>query len=513
MIQKFQNGISRHLAKLIFIFLILQPIFDVFSYFLAEKTGNNTLSTLLRFAMLAAVALIGFLVSDKKKLYLIIYAVMAIFWILHVLNCFRIGYQSLYEDTSNYLRIISLPVYTLSFITFFTKGKDVRGSVYLGFAANFALCVLFTVIPWVFFEPVYTYERLNIGIMGWFSVKNAQSAILCLLTPLTIYFAYRTKKYLVFLSALLITFTLLFFTGTKLTFYTIFLAAAAFIVLFAWNLKLKAIQYAAPLLMLVAVCYVFRAEAPMNVRESQSDHATYVYDQMVKEVAASKEGGSLFQEEETEDEEEAITPERLRKERKSLQEIYTDRDVYGKIFADINARFGVYNVMDAYENTAVTTTLSDSRELKTTYAKLVWEEKDFLTKLLGFEYSEMLYNNKIYDLENDFPAVFYFCGYIGFGIYMLFFLYFVFIVVRRFLRRPKDFLTVEMGAVGMTFVLALGAAQISGNVLRRPNVTAYFAITAAALYHLCVNKLPEKLMKVQEKQEKESVKISRLRKN
>lgn len=503
MIQKLQDSVSGHLAKLVFIFLILQPIFDVFSYFLAELTGSNTLSTLLRFAMLAVVALLGFLVSDKKRTYLIIYGVMAGFWVLHAANGFRIGYTSFYEDTSNYLRIISLPMYTLSFITFFTKGKDVRKSAYMGFAANFALCVLFTVLPWLFFEPVYTYETLEIGVMGWFSVKNAQSGILCLLTPITIYFAYRTKKYFVFLSALLVTFTLLFFTGTKLTFFSVFLVAGAFIFLFAINLKFKAIQYVVPLLVLVAACYVFRAEAPMNVRERASAYAVENYRQMVAEsLAASGEGtGSLLEEDEELQEEKEMTSERLRKERKNLQEVYADPAVYGPIFADINERFGVYNVMDAYENTAVTTTLSDSRERKTAFAKLVWEEKDFLTKLLGFEYSDMIYGESNSDLENDFPAVFYFCGYIGFGIYMLFFAYFVFIVIRRFIRRPKEFLTIEMGAVGMTFVLAIGAAQISGNVLRRPNVTAYFAITAAALYRLCVNHLPEKLVKAEKKKD------------
>ena len=44
-------------------------------------------------------------------------------------------------------------------------------------------------------------------------------------------------------------------------------------------------------------------------------------------------------------------------------------------------------------------------------------------------------------------------------------------------RGVQSFLTVEMGAVGMAFLLALIAAQISGNVLRRPNVTVYFAVT------------------------------------
>ena len=56
----------------------------------------------------------------------------------------------------------------------------------------------------------------------------------------------------------------------------------------------------------------------------------------------------------------------------------------------------------------------------------------------------------------------------------------------------QRFLTMEMGAVGMTFLLAAIAAQISGNVLRRPNVTVYFAIAAAYLCWLTVLKRRKK---------------------
>ena len=148
------------------------------------------------------------------------------------------------------------------------------------------------------------------------------------------------------------------------------------------------------------------------------------------------------------------------------------------------------------------------------YAKLMWEEKDFVTHLFGFEYSDMIYNGSNYDLENDFPAVFYFCGYIGFTLYMLFLALFVGMIFKAFFqdvsaawreqqgkgrRLPvrslcsfgggvKRFLTMEMGAVGMTFLLAAIAAQISGNVLRRPNVTVYFAIAAAYLCDLTILK-------------------------
>ena len=38
----------------------------------------------------------------------------------------------------------------------------------------------------------------------------------------------------------------------------------------------------------------------------------------------------------------------------------------------------------------------------------------------------------------------------------------------------------------MTFLLAIIAAQISGNVLRRPNVTVYFARGRGCVYFLAV---------------------------
>lgn len=141
---------------------------------------------------------------------------------------------------------------------------------------------------------------------------------------------------------------------------------------------------------------------------------------------------------------------------------------------------------------------------------MMWAEKDTLTHILGFEYSDFLCGKDIFDPENDFPAVFYNMGYLGFALYMGFLGLFFFWVLRglagdlsrgvqaaqtegkgKWTALPlglwqglRSFLSVELGAVGMSFLLAIIAAQISGNVLRRPNVTIYFAIGAAAVYSL-----------------------------
>ena len=51
-------------------------------------------------------------------------------------------------------------------------------------------------------------------------------------------------------------------------------------------------------------------------------------------------------------------------------------------------------------------------------------------------------------------------------------------------RRFFDFLSLELGAYSLICILALGAAQFSGQVLRKPNVTVYFSLALAGIYYL-----------------------------
>ncbi len=513
MMKSLRNTIEKKLPTIVLAILVIQPVLDVLSYFLGEM-GSNALSTALRFVLLAVVAMLGFLVSDRKKLYFLFYGIAALFWICHMANCFRIGYKSMVADTANFLRILNFPIFTLSFITFFQKGPGLGEKLCLGFAIDFGEVLLFTALPWLLGKPVYTYRILQIGVMGWFTVPNAQSAVIVLLIPLTILWAYRRKSYPLFLAAVALCFGLMFLTGTKLTFYSIFIIAGAFAFLMALNLKKKCWRYVLPLLAVPVLVFAFREQSPMAERERQSDTALDNYSALVSaSLQNSGAGDDLLSSLRDGFDATKCTPEELEEVRRNLLGVYADREVYGPLLEGIHQRFGVYNVINAYDYTTETLTLSDSRVRKTIFAKLMWAEKDFTTRLFGFEYSDMLVGEDTYDLENDFPAVFYFCGYIGFGLYMVFFGYLFFILLRAFFRdvgacvlerkgMPGNpfkkgfgsfwqgvgrFLTVEMGAVGMTFLLATIAAQISANVLRRPNVTVYFAVTAAYMYHLAVD--------------------------
>lgn len=517
--QKIKDFLEPKLPMIVLAVIGIQPLLDVFSYFLNQR-GSNAASTLLRFAMLGAVALLGFLLSDRKRVYFALYGVVAAFWLAHVLNNFRVGYISVVQDTANFMRTLNFPIFALTFITILTKKPDLRRYFYLGVAIAFGGILLFTALPWALGRPVYTYSELLLGVLGWFVTPSAQSAIIVLSAPFFIYWGYRSGRYPVYILCAALSMALMFVTGTKLNFYSIFIIAGAYIFLFILQMGKKSVKYAAPLAVMLAVVVAFRSYSPVAIRNSMTAYSQGFYESWVEESlensGADEEVMEMIEsggEAPAEDENKPVTPpERLREKlRQSLMGIYTDENIYGWLLENMNQRFGVYNVMAGYHYTTTPSVLSDFRQHKSYYAQLMWSEKDTLTKALGCEYNDFLDGDKIYDLENDFPAIFYTTGWLGFALYIAFLAVFAALVLRAFfgdlrqglaeagkdgLKGPKlwlrgfwtglrSFLTVEVGAVGMSFLLAVIAAQISGNVLRRPNVTIYFAISAACLYGLC----------------------------
>jgi nitrate reductase gamma subunit len=80
------------------------------------------------------------------------------------------------------------------------------------------------------------------------------------------------------------------------------------------------------------------------------------------------------------------------------------------------------------------------------------------------------------DLENDWPAIFYYCGYVGFAAYVCLIAYFAFLIARRLLQDLRSAFTADNFIVLLCFVLLIGIAQYSGAVLRRPNVSIYLSL-------------------------------------
>ena len=155
-------------------------------------------------------------------------------------------------------------------------------------------------------------------------------------------------------------------------------------------------------------------------------------------------------------------------------------------------RFGIERVIEAYGATEDVKTLMDTRLIKRSYAKLVWEDSDTLTKLFGFQVSEMCVGEVTYDLENDWHAILYYYGYVGFAAYVGFLLFILIMILRHAMLDLRGTVSVRNMGLTVMFAVELGLAQFSGAILRRPNVSIYLALTAAMLYYINVTDFRKK---------------------
>ena len=148
-------------------------------------------------------------------------------------------------------------------------------------------------------------------------------------------------------------------------------------------------------------------------------------------------------------------------------------------------RFGLERVIEKYDYSIAISDLVSNRELKVNYGLLVMDEKNLLSHLLGFEYVDYVYDEEVFAPENDFPAIYFSYGYVGLGMYIAFILYFVIVALRSVISE-KGKISLEKGMLGTALVLTIGSAQLSGNVLCRPNVSIYLSVMLAYLFVICV---------------------------
>ena len=73
------------IAKIVFILLIMQPVLDIFSFFVVG-TNLNIVTTLFRMLIFAIVTLYAFLISDNRKPYFIMAGVLIVFFVFHMIS-------------------------------------------------------------------------------------------------------------------------------------------------------------------------------------------------------------------------------------------------------------------------------------------------------------------------------------------------------------------------------------------------------------------------------------------
>ena len=131
------NGslVSR-LPQLMMALILLQPVLDILSFWQDQAGADNTLTLALRFGMLLVVALAGFCLSGRKRIYVALALVLLGFGLCHAAAVIQVdlqtlpgereatGFWMLLSDFANYVRVAQIPVFTLCFITFLKRSGE-----------------------------------------------------------------------------------------------------------------------------------------------------------------------------------------------------------------------------------------------------------------------------------------------------------------------------------------------------------------------------------------------------
>ena len=219
------GALARHLPTFLIVLMVIQPLMDILSFWTDRLGMSNTITLLLRFAVFAVVCVLGFVTSSRKKVYGIAIAACAFLFVGHCISCFIVGYQRIVYDLTNFVRVVQMPLFVLCFISFLRANEKCYRAFETGLMLDFWIITASVVVSVLTHTSSATYQSTNVGILGWYSFGNAQSAIMSILAPIVILLCYRRKNFLLFTVTSVAALAQLYLMGTRLAFFSIAVAA------------------------------------------------------------------------------------------------------------------------------------------------------------------------------------------------------------------------------------------------------------------------------------------------
>ncbi len=451
--------------------LAAQPLLDTLAYFTQNKVA--TAAGYIRLALMVALPVYVLLTTERKKPFFLGLAVIGAFCALHALNCVRVGYLNPKYDLAYLARMAYAPVLCLCLIWLMGE-EQTRQQAFRGILAAGLIMAVSVPLAWITGTGNVTYGE-GLGYSGWVIDDNrcANSILLVTLATFGVWYALKSRRR--WLSVLIPgAITALFLTnGTKACYFSLFVLFAAFsgymiLAALLGKEKLNKLLLCVLVLLMVFAVVIYPYTPRYRVSQDMAEKTSY------GEIEAT-----LL--------EKGIDITDMSFEERFSNPVVKEVFVYyywqylGAL-PDLIDRFGMDRVLEHYQMTTDVGRLIDTRVMERSYAHLIWsEETDTLTKLVGFETS-LVGTDGRYDMENDWPALFYYGGYLGFALYAGFILYFVLRILKTLRADFKGSLTAENFALALCLALQLGLAQFSGALVRRPNVSIYLALVLALIW-------------------------------
>lgn len=468
----------------LFLLIIAQPLLDVLAFWTKSEAG--TAAGYIRLVVMIILPLYLLITEENKKPVLIGLGVVAFFALLHVGNLFRVGYINFFGDVKNMAKIFYLPVMSIC-LCIYVRDENKRKQIVYGLAANVAIIGAIIIISYLSGTYTPTYGKVGgtgpiLGTSAWVIVsnRNAHSIILCFLSIFAMYLGISSDKIFVRYLMPVVVFAGCATNGTTSAYLTLLacMAGYAVFIIFSHIVRKKKMGKAAALLVVYLIC-MFAAAVVFYPHSPQAKITA------IEKAAADKRQKSL------EDELMAMgydiknmSPEEKKSDPVVLEKM---ADFYRKNILGgapgLLENFDIYRIMDAYDMSTDAMEIIDVRKMKRVNAHLIWEDSDLITKLTGFEFEKVDWPEETLDLENDWHSIFYYYGVLGFGAYVLYMLYFIWLVIKKLRKDFKGNMTVYNFCLIMGFFVLLGLAHFSGALLKRPNSAIYLAMLLALLHY------------------------------
>lgn len=468
---KFSDFRGRHtdlLPHFLLILCIIQPGLDVLSYWQNALGYGNTLTTVLRFAMLAAVVAIGFMHAEHRGVYWIAAGILAALTAGHIVACLQWGYDNPGADLANLLRIYQLPLMTLSLISLVKACPDGIQALKKGFVWCLMLIAVVELLSVVTGTNPYTYPDKKVGILGWFYFPNSQSAILSMVVPVALTAALGNMRR--FTAVALIGAVVLYGFATRLSYVALvgcFVALALSLALLRRNLQFDWKRPAVVLLALALAAAATYSISPMTKNAELVARNKVLKQQNIAEKVAQDEARAQAEGQTGE----ALAVARL-------------EQAYETYLTGPTGRFGLERTAQWYAYSTDAGDIADVRREKLTFNRMLMQDCPGLSQWFGLEREDLSYGGESYDAENDFHGIYFLCGLTGLGALLVFLGYFLVRIVLALIRRFRQ--TVTPDAIGCGLGLGCGIlhAYCTAGVLRRPNATFYLAALLAMAYCL-----------------------------
>lgn len=469
LLERCRSVLRQHLALCIFILFAAQPAMDILSFW-QEKLGmGSSLSLLLRMLVLAATALAGYLLSERRRYYWYLAAVCAGFFALHAAACGIAGYVSPFADLTNYVRVIQIPLFTVCFISFLRADPRVFRWIKTGFFLSFGLITVVVLLSVVTGTNPHTYADTQSGVLGWFLTTNSQASIMSMLTPILLCMAYRAKNLWILVLIAVLSCGQLYLLGTRLAYMAIFASTLGILFVTAVCGRADRRKYAV-LVLVAAVSLAGFKVSPMYEHQMSYGQTMQEKQDVLNSMTADRGGTVLSGEEEQEE--------------TDLAKMRQFNQIYVYYRSDLVQRFGVEKVMENCDFSTDVSEITGARMSKIMFCSLLMDEEAFPSRLFGLERDTMVYKGEMYDPENDFHGIYYLYGFVGLVLLLAFLAYFLYLIGWALAKDARKYFTLDAGAFGLSLLLAFVNAYNTAGILRRPNASFYLSVLLAVIYYL-----------------------------